>query len=563
MSEIEIDNETLPLWRILTDHSIVDEAVLLEIYDVHLETGKSLYRLLISNGVVSESDLLRLIAEELHTEVVDVRNFEASPELLDLVPHGVARMYNIVPYEVVDGRLGVIAADPLSYKMHDELQYVLNCEVYTLVAIPENVMVAVDHFYPVQTEAVGSILDDLAAVVFKEEEEEISFDQLNDTSIVKFVDSILRKAVEDKASDIHFEPFQDEYKIRCRVDGALYEVDGPPKALCTAVSSRIKVLCNMNISERRIPQDGRIDYRYKGRSVDMRVSTLPTQYGESICIRVLDRENTSLSLDTLGLSDKIREQIDRLIKRPNGIFIVTGPTGSGKSTTLYSCLNELNTLDTKILTAEDPVEYDIEGIMQVGIKENIGLTYARVLRSFLRQDPDKIMVGEIRDGETANIAIQAALTGHTVFTTLHTNDAAGAVARLIDMDIKPFLLSASLISVLGQRLLRRICGACKTTYKPGKRDMELLDLAEEDLKERPFYYGKGCEACNNTGYKGRVALHEMLEVTPTVKTLISKAAPSAAIQTQAIKEGMQTMRMHGIQEILAGTTTVEEVIKYT
>ena len=319
----------------------------------------------------------------------------------------------------------------------------------------------------------------------------------------------------------------------------------------------------MNISERRIPQDGRIDYRYQGRAVDMRVSTLPTQYGESICIRVLDRENTSLSLDILGFSELIRSQIDRLIRRPNGIFIVTGPTGSGKSTTLYSCLNELNTVDTKILTAEDPVEYDIEGIMQVGIKEKIGLTYARVLRSFLRQDPDKIMVGEIRDAETANIAIQAALTGHTVFTTLHTNDAPGAVARLLDMEVKPFLLAASLISVLGQRLLRKVCDDCKTSYKPGKRDLELLEMTEEDCKNKPFYYGKGCECCNFSGYKGRVPLHEMFEISPTVKALISKGAPSATLKSKALKEGMQTMRMHGIQEILAGVTTVEEVIKYT
>ncbi|MCM8537124.1 MAG: GspE/PulE family protein [Lentisphaeraceae bacterium] len=562
MSDVEIDNDTLPLWRILENNHILEDDVLREVYDVHLDTGKSFYRLLVSGGFIQEAELLKLIADELGSHIVDLKTFNASQELLDLVPQGVARMYNIIPYEVVDGRLGIVAADALNYKIHDELQYVLNYEIYILVSKPENVKIAVDHYYPVLTEGVGELLDGLEEID-SFDEEEVTLDQLNDTSIVKFVDAVLKKAVKDKASDVHFEPFQDEYKIRCRIDGALYEVEGPPKALANAISSRVKVLSNMNISERRIPQDGRIDYRYKGRAVDMRVSTLPTQYGESICIRVLDRENTSLALDTLGFSEAIRNQIDRLIKRPNGIFIVTGPTGSGKSTTLYSCLNELNTLDTKILTAEDPVEYDIEGIMQVGIKENIGLTYARVLRSFLRQDPDKIMVGEIRDGETANIAIQAALTGHTVFTTLHTNDAPGAVARLLDMDVKPFLLAASLISVLGQRLLRRICSECRTSYKPGKRDLEVLELTGEDVKDKAFYYGKGCAKCNSTGYKGRIALHEMFEISPTIKALISKGAPSSTLKAQALKEGMFTMRMHGIQEILAGTTTVEEVIKYT
>jgi type IV pilus assembly protein PilB len=563
MSDFEIDSETLPLWRLLLEHQVIEEDLLKEVYEVHSNTGQSLFRLIITGGLVEEMDLLKLISSELNTRIVDLKTFEPSAELLAMIPLETARMYGIIPYEVEDGRLGVVAVNPLNYKLFDELQYVLNAEVYIIVARPENVQITVDHYYPSATAQEEYELQNELDGVEYVDEEDASFDEANDTSIVKFVEAILKKAVHDKASDIHFEPFQDEYKIRCRVDGALFEVESPPKALMAAISSRIKVLSSMNISERRVPQDGRIDYTYEGRAVDMRVSTLPTQYGESICIRVLDRENTSLELETLGFSEDIRAKIESVIHRPNGVFIVTGPTGSGKSTTLYSCLNELNTPDSKILSAEDPVEYDIEGIMQVPIKENIGLTYARVLRAFLRQDPDRIMVGEIRDGETANIAIQAALTGHTVFTTLHTNDAPGAVARLLDMDVKPFLLSASLLGVLGQRLLRRVCADCKTSYKPGKKDLELLEMTEDDCKDKAFYYGKGCETCNQTGYKGRVALHEMFEMSPAVKALIAKGAPSATLKAQGLKEGMQTMRMHGIREILAGMTTVEEVIKYT
>lgn len=562
MSEIEIDAESAPLWELLTSNQLVDESILLEAYQAHVDTGRPLSRVLINSGIIQESDLLNLYAEFLSTRIVDLKSFNAPPGILEMVPDSVARMYNVVPYEFDGESLGVVAVEPLNYNLCDELSYVLNVPVYLLIAKPENVRIAVNHYYPDVNESVTELLTELETLDV-DVNGEVSMDEVNDTSIVRFVDAILKKAVKEQASDIHFEPFAEEYKVRCRIDGALYEVESPPKILANAITSRIKVLSNLNISERRIPQDGRIDYTFKGRAVDMRVSTLPTQYGESVCIRVLDRENTSLSLDTLGISDEVKRTINNIIKKPNGIFIVTGPTGSGKSTTLYSCLNEVNVIDSKLLTAEDPVEYDIEGIMQVAINEKIGLTYARILRSFLRQDPDKIMVGEIRDGDTANIAIQAALTGHTVFTTLHTNDAPGAVARLVDMGVKPFLLSASLLGVLGQRLLRRICNQCKTTYKPGNKELEALDLSAEDVKDKPFYYGKGCPACNNSGYKGRVPLHEMFEISPSVKALISKGAPSVTLKSQALKEGMKTMRMHGIEEILIGSTTVEEVLKYT
>ena len=563
MSDIEIDAETAPLWQLLTTNEIVDEGTLQQAYSIRQETGTPFFKVLIQQGIIEEAALLSLYASYLSTKVVDLKTFNARAGLIDLVPSDVARGHQVIPYEFDGERLGLLAVDPLNYNICEELSYVLNYDVYLLVAKSDNVKIAIDHYYPDLSDDVFEALESLETIEVEEVDAAAGLDEANETSIVKFVDAILKRAVKENASDVHFEPFDDEYRVRCRVDGALYEVESPPLALMPAICSRIKVLSNLNISERRKPQDGRIDYRYRGRAVDMRVSTLPTQHGESICIRILDRENTTLSLDSLGFNDEIRKSIDKMIHRPNGIFIVTGPTGSGKSTTLYACLNEINSISSKLLTAEDPVEYDIEGIIQVAVKEKIGLTYSRVLRSFLRQDPDKIMVGEVRDGETANIAIQAALTGHTVFTTLHTNDAVGAVARLQDMGVKPFLLSASLLGVLAQRLLRRICDDCRISYKPSKKDLEKSGLTEKELQEKPFYYGKGCEKCNFCGYKGRVALHEMFEMSPLIKALVSKGAPSATLKAQALKEGMQTMRSHGIMEMLAGNTTLEEVTKYT
>jgi len=561
MAKIDVDEESISLWELLIENHIVEETVLTELYEAHLDTGQSLYKILINSGLIEEDVLLGLFADFKGQRVVDLSHFDASEELLAKVPFNIARMYSIIPYEFVDGKLGLVAVDALSYKL-DELRYVLGVDVYVLIAKPVHVQIAVDHYYPNVNDLEAELLEELEIEEIVEEREE-DLEVENETSIISFVDAVLRKAIREKASDIHFEPFAEDYKIRCRIDGALYEVHSPPKSLQAAICSRIKVLSNLNVSERRIPQDGRIDYHFQKRSVDMRVSTLPTQYGESVCIRVLDRENTTLALDTLGFSDKLKKSLNELIRKPNGIFIVTGPTGSGKSTTLYSCLNEINNQSTKILTAEDPIEYDIEGIMQVGVKENIGLTYASVLRAFLRQDPDRIMVGEVRDSETANIAIQAALTGHAVYTTLHTNDAPGAIARLLDMGIKSFLLAASIVGVLGQRLLRRICPECSTSYKPRKKELEDLELHEEDCNGRPFYYGKGCEACNYTGYKGRVPLHELFEISPGIKTLIAKGAPAAALKSLALKEGMTTMRNHGVEEIFNGSTTVEEVLKYT
>jgi type IV pilus assembly protein PilB len=377
------------------------------------------------------------------------------------------------------------------------------------------------------------------------------------------VNTILAQAIQARASDIHFEPFEYDFKIRYRVDGALYEMAPPPRALATAITSRIKVMSNLNISERRIPQDGRIQTTMAGRQVDLRVSTLPTAYGESVVLRVLDRTTVKLDLNAIGLPERIYNYICDILEKPNGIFIVTGPTGSGKTTTLYACLNRINTLDSKLITAEEPVEYELEGIQQVSIHESIGLTFGVALRAFLRQDPDRIMVGETRDLETAQIAIQASLTGHLVFTTLHTNDAPGAVTRLIDMGVEPFLIASSLEGVLGQRLVRKICTACKTPYEPSEAILRQIGLSAHDIGDKNFYYGTGCEECNRTGYRGRKGIYELLDITEPIRDLISQRAHSVVIRQKAIELGMTTLRSDGLRSIFEGETTIEEVLKYT
>jgi type IV pilus assembly protein PilB len=377
------------------------------------------------------------------------------------------------------------------------------------------------------------------------------------------VNLVLYQAVQDRASDIHFEPFENEFKIRYRVDGALYEMQPPPKSLALPVTSRIKVISGLNIAERRLPQDGRIKLTIGGRSVDFRVSTLPTQHGESVVLRILDQSVVQLDLENIGFPDDIYETFLYDISKPNGIIVVTGPTGSGKTTTLYAALKRLNKIESKLLTAEDPVEYDIEGIMQIPINESIGLTFARVLRSFLRQDPDIILVGEIRDQETAEIAIQASLTGHLVFSTLHTNDAAGAVTRLIDMGIEPFLISSTVEAILAQRLIRTICPHCKTAYQPEPRILEMMNLSKESVGDRPFYFGAGCKQCNNTGYRGRRGIFEYLRVTDPIRDLINKRKPTLVVRDKAVEMGMRTLRDDGLRCILDGYTTVEEVLKYT
>jgi type IV pilus assembly protein PilB len=441
-----------------------------------------------------------------------------------------------------------------------------------VVGDPAQIEKAINKFYGEESESVSEILKELGADadIAKEVADVTSGDGVtdladlaNEVPIIKFVNLVLYQAVQDRASDIHFEPFEDEFKIRYRVDGALYEMTPPPKHLALPVTSRIKVMANLDIAERRLPQDGRIALTLAGRQIDMRVSTLPTQFGESVVLRVLDRSAVNMELESLGFPKFIYDHVGQTIQQPNGIFINTGPTGCGKTTTLYSCLRRINTLDSKLLTVEDPVEYDIEGIMQVPVNEAAGMTFPRALRAFLRQDPDVIMLGEIRDLETSQIAIQASLTGHLVLSTLHTNDAPGAVTRLIDMGVEPFLISSTLLSVLGQRLVRTICKKCRTPFEPTENQLSLLNLSPHDVGDKVFYYGRGCSNCNDTGYKGRRGIFELLVVSEPIRALINERAPTVVIRQKAVELGMVTLREDGMRGIFEGDTTIEEVLKYT
>lgn len=566
----DLDPSSSALCELLIEAMVATDDQLQEIYDEHLETGKAFRDVLMNFGIIEEDELLHMMADHLGTQYTeDLNELEIPYDIISKVSGTSARMYGIVPVREELGTLFIAAKDPMDYRMVDELHYVTGMDCHILVAKPSAIEKALDKYYPEGEESFDAMLAELTEddVLSQDEgsdfsEKDIS-DMANNAPIIKFVDLVLCQAIKDKASDIHFEPFKDVFRIRYRIDGALYEMPPPPVHLALPVISRIKVLSGLNIAERRVPQDGRIELRIAGRPVDLRVSTLPTMHGESVVLRVLDRSAVKLHLDTLGFEENMLRRIKELIRIPNGIIAVTGPTGSGKTTTLYGCLNEINTVEDKILTAEDPVEYDIDGIMQVPIKDSIGMDFAKALKAFLRQDPDRIMVGEIRDIETARTAIQAALTGHLVFSTLHTNDSAGTVTRLVDMGIEPFLITSSLVAVLAQRLVRRVCKNCKTEFTPTDRDLKNLGINRDYIGENPFYYGKGCDECNGTGYRGRRGIYELLNMTDGIRELIYEKAPTAVIAEKARSEGMRTLREDGILAVLQGETTIEEVLKYT
>jgi len=533
--------------------------------------GKTVAQAMIDGGFIDEHSFYQTIANGLGTDLIDLIERDIAPEILRLIPSGLARLHGALPVELTGTTLRVALVDPFDLHAAEDLRFALGKDIHVIVSSPDQIEDLIKQHYGSDSTSMEDVLKQLgqAGVLLsasgeREGNGEASVEaEANATPIIRFVDLILYQAIQDRASDIHFEPFENEFKIRYRVDGALYEMSPPPRHLALPVISRVKVMANMNIAERRLPQDGRIQKQIAGRNVDLRVSTLPTQFGESLVLRVLDRSIVNLDLEALGMPDYIYNFLLEMIEHPNGIFIATGPTGSGKTTTLYSCLRKINTIDSKLLTAEEPVEYDLEGIVQVPVNEAIGLNFARVLRSFLRQDPDRIMVGETRDLETAQIAIQASLTGHLVFTTLHTNDAPGAITRLIDMGVEPFLISSTLEAVLGQRLLRSICRHCRTTYKPSDSLLSELGISRQDLGEKQFFCGKGCDACNNTGYKGRKGIYELLRVTDPIRELINERAPTVTLKQKAVELGMVTLRQDGLRSIFAGDTTVEEVLRYT
>ena len=568
MPNLDLEADVSAVWQMLSDAGKATDEQLEDAYEEHQRTGRDFNTVLANHEIVTEDELLELIAENLGTEVVDIHQGEIDEELVRSVTGDTARTYRIIPFREELDTLWVAAADPMNYRMVDDLRFVLGRECRVFVAKPSQVDDALDFFYPENSGNMTDILSELETArvdtdAMDLEDADTLAELAQQRPIIRFVQIILTQAIKDQASDIHFEPFADEFRIRYRIDGALYEMTPPPASLATPVISRIKVMSGLNIAERRLPQDGRIELRINKKPIDLRVSSLPTQYGESVVLRVLDRSVVNLSLDSLGMPERMTHDVRLLIHRPNGIFLVTGPTGSGKTTTLYSGLREINSIDEKLLTAEDPVEYDMEGIMQVQVREAVNMTFANALRAFLRQDPDRIMVGEIRDVETASMAIQASLTGHLVMSTLHTNDAAGAVTRLIDMGIEPFLISSTVVGVLAQRLIRRICTNCKESYQPSDAELAAIGLARADVGGMQFAHGRGCEICNGAGYKGRIGIFELLKVSHVVQRLVNERQPTLVLRDQAMREGMRTMRQCGIELVTQGITTVEEVLTYT
>jgi type IV pilus assembly protein PilB len=554
--------------ELLTSHRLIEPVSLQAALAGHHASGRPLARIVLDLGLIDQPALLRAVASHLGCDCAPQLPPELPADAVALLEGTLARTYGVAPLAFDASSVDLAAVDPFNPNLVGDLTFALARDVRITVADPARVQRLIRQHYGEDETSLADVMGDLEA----QAAESLDTTLLSDSDleqlagrmpIVRFVNLVLAQAIREKASDVHFEPFEREFRVRYRIDGALHDLAPPPKALALPIISRLKVLANVNIAERRVPQDGRIRLTLGGRAVDLRLSTLPTQFGESVVLRVLDQSSGRLDLGELGLPPAVGAGVESVIRRPHGIFIVTGPTGSGKTTTLYSCLKQLNTTDSKLLTVEDPVEYEIDGIMQVPVNLAAGLTFARALRTFLRQDPDIVMVGEIRDAETAQIAIQASLTGHLVLTTLHTNDAISAVTRLVDMGVEPFLLASTVEAVLAQRLLRRACPSCRIAYTPSAALLSQLDLTSETMAERSFYRGAGCPECNGSGYRGRIGLFEFLPMTDDLRELTVQGASLVDLRRQAAADGLITLRAAGLAALLAGDTTVEEVLKYT
>jgi len=570
------DFTAIPLLALIGDQNLLDEFQLEEVAGEVESSGVSAFQAMVDSGYLDDDTIIQILCDHLGCESMDLNDALITPELIEQLPAELAKQHQCVPVSFFEPTLQLAFVDPLNPAALDEIGFTTGFDVQVVVANPAQVTEALKEHYgqdEVDAAASGEALTDILKEFGDKalDEDDVnkvdieSFDVSGDEKdIAAFVDAVLVTAINDRASDIHFEPFENEFKIRARVDGALYELTSPPQSLAPNIVGRIKVMAALKPDERRRPQDGRIPRTMPdGRKIDLRVSCLPTQFGESVVLRVLDRTAITLDLDVLGFPDQMLSKMKDIIKTPNGIFIVTGPTGSGKTTTLYSALAEVNGIGEKILSVEDPVEFDIEGIMQVPVNSQVGMTFQSGLKAFLRQDPDIIMVGEMRDLETAQISIQAALTGHLVLSTLHTNDASGAVTRLLDMGVEPFLISSSLLCVLAQRLIRTICKKCKSPFEPTDNQLQMLNLDPADLGGKEFFYGRGCSSCHDTGYHGRRGIFELLTITDPVRELIDQSAATMVIRQKAVEGGMKTIREDGLRGIYDGDTTVEEVLRYT
>lgn len=558
--------------EILRDLGFITEEQLWKIIEQHRESHEPVGKVAIGLGFITDEMLTQALASQHGMVVIDLKgeNFEISPEALKTVPEAMCSLYKVLPIKLDGGALTVAMVNPNNLAALDDMRNLLGIEIVGAVANEADIMEAIAKHYATAGESIEDLVNSMnmdPALADAGHGGSIDLDSLEEMAdaapVRKLLNMVLLMAIRDKASDIHLEPFEKEFRMRYRCDGVMYELVPPPKHLAAAISSRIKVMANLDIAERRVPQDGRIELSIGGNPVDLRVSVLPTMFGEGIVMRVLDRSVVNLDLGNIGMPTKTLAQIRQLIHSPHGVMLVTGPTGSGKTTTLYSCLSELNDIETKIITTEDPIEYDIEGIVQVPINPDIEVTFANALRAILRQDPDIILVGEIRDFETAQIAIQASLTGHLVFSTLHTNDSPGAVTRLRDMGVPAFLISATVVGVLAQRLVRKICAKCREEFQPTQEQVMELALTLDKVKGRKFYRGKGCDICSNSGQKGRSGLYELLVCNDEIREIINKGGNKDEIYAAGKRAGMMSLREAGLRAIFEGVTNIDEVVRET
>ena len=562
-----------PLGHILRKMGKVTRPQVHEALDIQKDKGGVIGQILTDLGYLDAKTLNLALAFQVGMDFVDLNNADLNEEVIKLIPAQMANAYKVMPlaFNESNKTLSIAVGSADNFRAVDDLRALTGFNIAARIADSDVLTSMLAKHYGVTQASIGDLINDMAGdealAALENRGESIDLDSIKDAAesnpVKRLVNMVLLEAIRNRASDIHFEPFENEFKMRYRIDGLLYEMLPPPKSIAVAIASRIKVLANLDIAERRVPQDGRINLLVNNSPVDLRVSVLPTMFGESVVMRVLDRSNVSLDTERLGMREDDLKTFRQLINRPNGIVIVTGPTGSGKTTTLYSALNELNSIEVKILTSEDPVEYDIDGLIQVQIRDDIGLTFGRCLRSFLRQDPDLILVGEIRDLETAEISVQSALTGHLVFSTLHTNDAPSSIARLLDLGLEPFLVTATLEGIVAQRLVRTICPRCKEEYRPTEEMLMELNLTPDDVGGRSFFRGAKCDYCRGTGYSGRMALFELMLFDDGMRELVMARSSTNVLREASRKRGMRTLREVGLLSIYDGMTTIEEVVAQT
>jgi len=568
MASISLGSEQIG--ELLLRANLVSRDELDKALEQQKETGTRLGFALVTNGAVSESDLTRVLSRQFKVPAIDLSNVEIDAKVLKLVPADFANKHLVLPVRRVGRTLTVAMANPTDLSVIDDLKFVTRFDVDPVVAGEYTLRKTIDRYYEIGNDGLGDLLEELEdqdVEIVEEEDEVYSASQLaaqvEEAPVVRLINGLLTDAVKRGASDIHIEPYEKEVRVRYRIDGTLQEIMKPPMRMKAALISRVKILADLNIAERRVPQDGRIKLKIGRKVIDFRVSTLPVLFGEKIVLRILDKGNLTLDLEKFGMEERAEKQFCEAIAQPYGMVLVTGPTGSGKTTTLYSALSRINTGDTNIMTAEDPVEYNLRGINQTQVRTDIGMSFAAALRAFLRQDPNIIMVGEIRDLETGSIAVKAALTGHLVLSTLHTNDAASTVTRMIDMGIEPFNVASAVNLITAQRLVRRICNNCRVEAKYTSEVLAASGLTEEEVRSTTFYRGEGCDSCNDQGYSGRQGLYEVMAMTSTLRRMVLQSASAAELKDAAVEGGMLTLRMDGLSKVRKGITTLDEVIKET